>query len=188
WQSYEIAFRRPRFHENGTLARAARITVFHNGVLVQDAVELWGPTAWLQNFPYKSHPDKLPISLQDHGNPVRYRNIWLRPLGETGGEGPPIVPERKIVELTREQLGPLVGAYQTPLGNFATIELQEGRLVLHMKTGQVIELLPLSPTDFAMRFTAGSLAFDVKPSGAVEGFTMQLGGERFPIRRARSSQ
>ena len=48
WQSYDIVFRRPRFHGDGTVARPARITVFQNGVLVQDDVEIWGPTAWLQ--------------------------------------------------------------------------------------------------------------------------------------------
>jgi Domain of Unknown Function (DUF1080) len=54
--------------------------VLHNGVLVQDNVELSGPTGHQE--PYKPGPDKLPITLQDHGNPVRFRNIWIRELGE----------------------------------------------------------------------------------------------------------
>ena len=58
----------------------ARFTVLHNGVLVQDNVELTGPTAHKARPPYAAHADKLPLSLQDHGNPVRFRNIWLRPL------------------------------------------------------------------------------------------------------------
>jgi len=80
WQTYDIIFHRPHFDKNGNLTRPARMTVFHNGVLVQDNAELLGPTAWKKRVPYKAHPDKMPLSLQDHGNPVRYRNIWIREL------------------------------------------------------------------------------------------------------------
>ena len=80
WQTYDIAFRRPRFDPGGKLMSPARMTVFHNGVLVHDSVELTGPTENKKRPPYTVHPDKLPVSLQDHGNPVRFRNIWLREL------------------------------------------------------------------------------------------------------------
>lgn len=80
WQSYDILFRAPRFDADGELLRPARVTVFHNGVLVQDDVELTGPTAYQERPPYEAHPERLPISLQDHASPVRYRNIWVRPL------------------------------------------------------------------------------------------------------------
>ncbi|HEY2930927.1 MAG TPA: DUF1080 domain-containing protein [Acidobacteriota bacterium] len=80
WQTYDIIFHAPRFDKDGKLLKPARETVLHNGVLVQDNVELMGPTAHQQRPPYKVHPDKMPISLQDHGNPVRYRNIWIREL------------------------------------------------------------------------------------------------------------
>jgi hypothetical protein len=80
WQSYDIVFHGPRFDPEGKLLRAARVTVLHNGVLVQDNVELSGPTAHGERPPYKAQPDKLPLALQDHGNPVRYRNIWIREL------------------------------------------------------------------------------------------------------------
>lgn len=80
WQTYDIVFHRPRFGADGNLVEPARMTVFHNGVLVQDNAVLTGPTAHKARPPYKAHADKLPISLQDHGNPVRYRNIWLREL------------------------------------------------------------------------------------------------------------
>src|SRR5712692_6505561 len=80
WQAYDIVFRGPRFDKDGKLLRPARETVFHNGVLVQDNVELSGPTAHGERPPYKAHPEKLPLALQDHGNPVRYRNIWIRAL------------------------------------------------------------------------------------------------------------
>jgi hypothetical protein len=80
WQSYDIIFRRPHFDAEGNLVRPARMTVLHNGILVHDNVELTGPTAHKARPPYKAHADKLPLSLQDHGNPVLYRNIWLREL------------------------------------------------------------------------------------------------------------
>lgn len=80
WQTYDIIFHAPRFDENGSLLAPARLTVFHNNVLVHDNVELTGPTAHKARPPYKAHAPKLPLSLQDHGNPVRYRNIWIREL------------------------------------------------------------------------------------------------------------
>jgi hypothetical protein len=80
WQTYDIVFHGPRFAKDGKLLRPARETVFHDGVLVQDNVELTGPTAHGERPPYKTHPEKLPLALQDHGNPVRYRNIWIRGL------------------------------------------------------------------------------------------------------------
>jgi hypothetical protein len=83
WQTYDIVFRQPRFAQDGSLLQPAFMTVFHNGILVQDHVELTGPTAWKARPPYKAHADRLPISLQDHSNPVRYRNIWIRELPDT---------------------------------------------------------------------------------------------------------
>jgi hypothetical protein len=84
WQTYDIIFRRPRFDEDGKVLRPAYVTVIHNGVLVQDHVALTGPTTHKARPPYKAHADKLPISLQDHDHPVRFRNIWIRELPEGG--------------------------------------------------------------------------------------------------------
>lgn len=83
WQSYDIVFHRPRFDAQGTLLSPARLTVLHNGVLVQDDVELSGPTAHQRRPPYSVHPDRLPLLLQNHENAVRYRNIWIRPIEPT---------------------------------------------------------------------------------------------------------
>jgi len=80
WQTYDIIFHRPHFDDTGKLISRATMTVLHNGVLVQDNVALTGPTGWKSRPPYKPHTDKLPLSLQDHGNPVRFRNIWIREL------------------------------------------------------------------------------------------------------------
>ena len=80
WQSYDIVFHGPRFGQDGKLLQPANLTMFHNGVLVHDNVELSGPTGHRKRPPYKAHAAKLPLSLQDHGNPVRFRNIWIRQL------------------------------------------------------------------------------------------------------------
>jgi hypothetical protein len=80
WQSFDIVFRAPRFDAQGKLSAPARVTVLHNGVLIHDAVELMGPTAHQRRPPYEAHPAELPITLQDHGDLVRYRNIWIRRL------------------------------------------------------------------------------------------------------------
>ncbi|MCK7478500.1 MAG: DUF1080 domain-containing protein [Candidatus Moduliflexus flocculans] len=80
WQTYDIVFHRPRFASDGSLASPARMTVFHNGILVHDGAVLTGPTAHKARPPYKAHAVRLPVSLQDHDHPVRFRNIWLREL------------------------------------------------------------------------------------------------------------
>jgi len=80
WQTFDIVFHAPRFDDSGKLLAPARLTVVHNGILVQDNEELTGPTAHKARPPYKAHAGKLPVSLQDHSHPVRYRNIWIREL------------------------------------------------------------------------------------------------------------
>jgi hypothetical protein len=80
WQAYDIVFRAPRFDAHGAVVSPARMTVIHNGVLVHDAQDLTGPTAHKARPPYKAHADKMPIGLQDHSHPVRFRNIWIREL------------------------------------------------------------------------------------------------------------
>ncbi|MCO5239371.1 MAG: DUF1080 domain-containing protein [Chitinophagaceae bacterium] len=80
WQTYDILFTAPTFQEDGTVKTPARITVFHNGVIVQNNTTIWGSTQYVGTPNYETHSPKEPISLQDHGNPVAYRNIWIRPL------------------------------------------------------------------------------------------------------------
>jgi len=81
WQSYDIIFHRPIFKKS-KLVKPATITVLQNGVLVQDSFKIEGATVWKKRAKYHPHPDKLPVLLQDHGYPVRYRNIWIRELPE----------------------------------------------------------------------------------------------------------
>ena len=80
WQSYDIIFERPHFAEDGTLQEPAYVTVLHNGVVIQNRLALKGDTAFNRAPRYEAHADALPVSLQDHGNPVRFRNIWVREL------------------------------------------------------------------------------------------------------------
>ena len=80
WQTYDIIFMAPRFSENGRVAIPASVTVLHNGVLVQNHVELLGPREYIGMPNYKPTALKLPLKLQDHGNPVSFRNIWIREL------------------------------------------------------------------------------------------------------------
>ena len=80
WQVYDIVFHAPRFNDDGSLESPATMTVFHNGVLIQDHFELKGPSVYGGYPKYTPHAEKMPIMLQDHGNPVSYRNIWIREL------------------------------------------------------------------------------------------------------------
>ncbi len=80
WQTYDIFFTTPRFDEIGNVTRPARVTVIHNGVLVQNNVQIYGETYNDRAPQYIPHAPKGPIKLQDHGNPMRFRNIWVRPL------------------------------------------------------------------------------------------------------------
>ena len=80
WQYYDILFTAPTFQADGSLASPARISAFHNGVLIQHDAVLEGPTAYIGKSSYFPHPAQLPLRLQDHGDLVRYRNIWIREL------------------------------------------------------------------------------------------------------------
>ena len=80
WQEYDIIFMAPKFSDKGTLVSPAKVTVFHNGVLVQNNVELLGPTCYIGTPYYVAHEAKLPLALQDHGDPMQFRNIWIREL------------------------------------------------------------------------------------------------------------
>jgi hypothetical protein len=82
WQSFDVIFHRPRFEE-GKVVERATFTLLYNGVLIQDHTELSGGTGWLGPHAisdYAPHGDKGSIELQDHGNPVLFRNIWVRKL------------------------------------------------------------------------------------------------------------
>ena len=79
WQTYDIIYTAPRFNKDGMVITPARVTVLQNGILVQNNAELRGPTVYIGLPKYQEH-GQGPIQLQDHSNPVSYRNIWIREL------------------------------------------------------------------------------------------------------------
>lgn len=105
WNTYDIIWTAPRFNEDGSLKSPAYITAIHNGVVVQNHFELQGDTPYDRPPSYEAH-GKLPIFLQDHGNPVRYRNIWVREIKPPVGERvhPPSIKEGdKLVPIDEKQ-------------------------------------------------------------------------------------
>ena len=84
WQTYDIAFTAPRFDKDGKVVTPAYATVFLNGVLVQNHTEIIGAVAFRAVGTYSPHREKGPLVLQDHGNPVRFRNIWVREIQPRG--------------------------------------------------------------------------------------------------------
>ncbi|MCB1241882.1 MAG: DUF1080 domain-containing protein [Akkermansiaceae bacterium] len=80
WQTYEVIFEAPRWDEQGKQIKKAYITVIHNGVVTQNHMEYLGGTGHKKVAQYHQHPDKMRLKLQDHGNPVGFRNIWVREL------------------------------------------------------------------------------------------------------------
>jgi hypothetical protein len=160
WQTYDIIWTAPRFDLEGKLQSSARITAFHNGVLIQNNVELTGPTGWLQRAPYQPHPEKLPIALQDHGNPVRYRNIWVRPLGK---------PAKPEFTLSDAQLEALVGDYRRERNDTVRVRrAADGQLSVSF-SGATFIMCAESPTRFFAKTTDVTAEFE------------QSGGDRFLI-------
>ena len=133
WQTYDIIWSPPRFNADGTLRAAARVTVFHNGVLIQNNMELIGQTGWLDRAPFRAHAEKMPLALQDHGNPVRYRNVWVRELGR------PSKPEFYLPDAVLNSYG---GTYED-----AEVTRRDGSLVLKFENVETV-LYAESPTHF----------------------------------------
>lgn len=80
WQTYDIIFTAPKFNESGRMISPARITLLHNGVLIHNHVALLGPTQYIGMPVYEKHQDKESLMLQNHGDKVSFRNIWIREL------------------------------------------------------------------------------------------------------------
>jgi hypothetical protein len=82
WQSYDIIFEAPKFDADKKLVKPAIVTVLQNGIVVQNHFELLGGTFYDRPAAYSAHAPKAPMHLQFHGDPVRFRNIWIRELKE----------------------------------------------------------------------------------------------------------
>jgi hypothetical protein len=153
WQAYDIIWTAPRFDAEGKLISPARMTAFLNGVVVQHNVELTGPTSWIGRPPYQAHPERLPIAMQDHGNPVRFRNVWVRELGRHRH------PEFVLADAL---LDSYVGDYGT--GNRVKIRrLSDGQLAMNM-AGADLVLYAASPTHFVAKTTDVQVQFDFAES------------------------
>jgi hypothetical protein len=85
WNTYDIIWTAPRFGADGKLESPAYMTAIHNGVVILNHFELLGDTPFDRPPKYEAHAAKLPIRLQNHGNPVRFRNIWVRELTPLSG-------------------------------------------------------------------------------------------------------
>jgi hypothetical protein len=85
WQTYDIVFHAAKFKDK-ELVQPATVTVLHNGVITQEKKEILGPTQHRQVAKESPYDGKGPIRLQDHGNPTRFRNIWIRPIKGYDGE------------------------------------------------------------------------------------------------------
>ena len=82
WNVYDVAWKAPVFNDDGSVKSPAMVTVFFNGVLVQDNMALWGPTQYIGKPSYSVKHGDSPIKLQAHGDksePISFRNIWIRP-------------------------------------------------------------------------------------------------------------
>jgi len=154
WQQYDIVFRRPRF-ENGALKERARFTVFHNGVLVQDGTQPTGPTTWQGRPPYQAHADALPIELQDHGNRMRFRNIWVREL-------PPPRPQPQRLEPPTPPVTD-AGRYAGDWGHDGRVEVrlvaEDGGLWLYRDERAITSLKPDGDDRFAGTRVGVTLVF-----------------------------
>jgi hypothetical protein len=183
WQTYDIAFRRPRFDNSGKLLEPARLTLIHNGILIQNNEELLGRTSWLESLPYEAHADRGPIQLQDHGHRVRFRNMWIRDLPERPLPTAEDLARPQIVSLTPQVLDSFTGQYA--MGSNAdaprvTITRGDGHLIVKLTfrpTPLVIE--PISPTEFLLPHTDGRFTFRQDQQGRVTGALFKIGdGER----------
>ena len=185
WQSYDIAFRRPRFDNSGALVEPARATVFLNGVLVQNNEILYGPTSWLSFDPYEAGPGKGAIELQDHGHAVRFRNLWVRELPErpapTANDLKPIAVEK----VEKSYVDSLAGEYK--------LSDRPGALPLSVKSGgdhlliqfpnrkTILKLVPVGKGVF--QFTQTDARFVFNEAG--NEITFEIGGEARKIPKMR---
>ncbi len=174
WQAYDIAFRRPRFDNGGRLIEPARITVFFNGILVQNAEAPFGRTSWLEWEPYEGRKGaRGPIALQDHDHPVRYRNIWLRELPDRADPAPADLARPKAVALAPAALDRYAGRYRhsTKSDSPPAVIARDGdHLTLKLPSRpRAFRLEPISETEFDMPHTDGRFTFRVDASGKVTG-------------------
>jgi len=180
WQTYDIIFHAPVFNEKKEHVKPATITVFQNGVLTQDNVKILGPTNWTQRLPYSYHPEKLPLSLQDHGNPVLYRNIWVRelPAPKSGKKAP-----RPEITLPMKTLKKYAGRYERGPGSFLKIKLEDNEMLAAVSGNDFHPIYAESETKFFSKFV--DLEFEFKVSeDKVTGVEFYVAGGKQTAKKA----
>ncbi|MEM1116913.1 MAG: DUF1080 domain-containing protein [Bacteroidota bacterium] len=179
WNAYDIFFRAARFSEAGELEDEARLTVLVNGVLVQNNEVLPGMTTWLESFPNEAHPRTGTIQLQDHGSPVRFRNLWVRETPDR-----PLPPDgyRDVAaaSVPDADLDRLVGTYARDEGGQFVIERTASGLGMSMpwRPG-VLRMIPTSATTFQLANTAGVLDVTLDEAGAPTRLEFTMGGRTY---------
>lgn len=177
WQTYDIAFRRPRFSAEGQLIEPARATVFLNGVLVQNNEIIYGPTSWLHFDSYLKGTDQGPIELQDHGHKVRFRNLWVRELAERPLPDAEELKPIATVKLEKSYIDSLAGEYKlSDRPNALPLEVKSGGdhlLIRFPNRRTILKLVPIGPTTF--QFTETDARFIFSSDGREISF--EIGGE-----------
>ena len=183
WQTYDIAFRRPRFDAAGKLLEPARITVIHNGIVVQNNEVIYGPTSWLRYDPYAKGPETGPIELQDHGHKVRFRNIWARPLPERPAPDAVETAPIAVVPMPADQIAKFAGEYalNTRPNSPPLVVKAMGDHLLARFPNRVTEMKLVPVGGGVFQFTETDAKFEFSPDGKTLKF--HIGGDTRTITR-----
>lgn len=189
WQTFDIVFRGPRFSADEKLLDAAHVTVIHNGVAVQNNEPILGPTSWLNFLAYQPHAHEAPIRLQDHGQPVRFRNIWVRRLPvRVAITAEHSQPPRAIAK-TPGELAAFAGKFQ--LGDGVgkppvTMTVDGKGLIVRFPDRPVdMPIVPVSGRVFEFVNTDATIEFEIDASGRPGNATMHIGGSTRSLKRLR---
>lgn len=165
WQSFDIIFRAPKVQQDEVVERA-RLTVLHNGVLVQDHSESFGPTAWIVHDKY-TQQTRGPIGLQDHGNPVRFRNIWIRELKPRKQRKKPYPEATGLDQKLAQKVAGRYGAHR--------VVHRDGKLYFRFRSrAELLEMVPQQNDKFGFRISAGELSFEFGDDGTPKQLTATL--------------
>ena len=177
WQTYDIAFRKPRYNEAGEVIESARISVIHNGILVQNNEITYGPTSWLRYDPNRKLPEKAPIQFQDHGHNVKYRNIWIRELPERAQPDSNELKPIETIKVDKAELAKLAGDYRIstkPGAKPLNIKAADDHLLIKYPSRQtILKLVPTSKNTY--QFTETDARFIFSEDG--KSIKFHIGGE-----------
>ena len=172
WQSFDILWHRPHFTDDGQVEKAATVTALHNGVLIQDNVSVWGAACHMTRATYdRSHENKLPLSLQEHHNAVRYRNIWVRELPKGPQVAPPPLPRE--ISVAPATLDEYVGQYGKE-GFFPTVERDGLGLRIRFGSSPWLDVIAVRDNHFVGTDVDAEFTFVRNDDGLVKGVYWQF--------------